>query len=301
MGDTRGTRAPPGQAQAPRRAPDSRRRLPEDTREFARGAGAAFVNILVTFPAHKVMFRQQLHGVSARRAARGMYAEGAAFLYRGVVPPLIQRSAAMALMFGLYDRYLTEMRKRWAPASAAGVVAQQALAAVAAGSTEALMAPLERVQTLLQAPQYNRTLHGTWDAFVKLRGHGVREYYRGFTGLLLRNGPSNALFFTLRRPLKDALPPARSRLGDASNDFISGALLGASISTALYPVNVVKTHMQGRIGGRFESPLKALFHVYEARGRRPARLFRGVHINFSRSCLSWGIINSTYEALGKIL
>lgn len=297
MGDTSAAGAPQDQSQPP----ESRRRLSGDTREFARGAGAAFVNILVTFPAHKVMFRQQLHGVSARRAARGMYAEGAAFLYRGVVPPLIQRSAAMALMFGLYDRYLTELRKRWAPAGAVGVIGQQALAAFAAGSTEALMAPLERVQTLLQAPQYNRTFRGTWDAFAKLQGHGVREYYRGFTGLILRNGPSNALFFTLRGPLKDALPPARSRLGDAANDFMSGALLGASISTALYPVNVVKTHMQGRIGGRFESPLRALVHVYEARGRRPARLFRGVHINFSRSCLSWGIINSTYEALGKIL
>ena len=39
--------------------------------EFVRGAVAAIVNVLATFPANKLMFRQQVHGHSAVTAYRG--------------------------------------------------------------------------------------------------------------------------------------------------------------------------------------------------------------------------------------
>lgn len=265
--------------------------------EFARGGGAAFVNIVTTFPVNKLMFRQQLTGASTRAAFRGMYHEGMGKLYRGVGPPLVQKTLSMALMFGLYDRYYCLLRGTSSTADLPEV-AVVGLAGIAAGSTEAMVTPLERVQTLLQTPRYNRAYTGTLDALVKLRPYGMREYYRGASAILMRNGPANVLYFGLRRQVKECLPRSTSQAHDALNDFISGALLGASISTLFYPVNVVKAHMQSDVGGRYAGVWETLREVYAQRGSL-AGIYRGVHINFTRSLVSWGIINSVYELMHK--
>lgn len=60
---------------------------------------------------------------------------------------------------------------------------------------------------------------------------------------MLRNGPSNIIFFGCRDPLRSALPESMERLGFLA-DFVSGACLGAFISTIFYPINTTKTHMQ---------------------------------------------------------
>mmetsp|Transcript_13804 Transcript_13804/g.44184 ORF Transcript_13804/g.44184 Transcript_13804/m.44184 type:complete len:314 (-) Transcript_13804:120-1061(-) len=283
-------------------SPDSARKSAKSSREYLRGAGASIVNIVATFPLNKVMFRQQLDGSTVRSAVYGIYREGAGQLYRGVVPPLLQRSVALALMFGLYDTYYLGLKRRCPGTTPGGVgdVSLRVLAAVGAGSTEAIMTPFERIQTLLQAPQYNGTFRGTYDAMGKLRAFGISEYYRGFTGVLLRNGPSNALFFLLRTPVKNALPPTRSRSMSLMYDFVSGSLLGASISTLFYPINVIKTHMMQRVGGRFIGPVRAVRQVLAVRGSW-SKIYRGAHLNFTRACLSWGIINCTYEALGSVI
>ena len=259
--------------------------------EFVHGAFSAFVNILVTFPINKVMFRQQAEGLSVRQAIASVQGEGLGQLYRGVGPPLLQRSLSMSLMFGLYDWYYKALR-RW------GVVTSHwpcsVAAALAAGSTEALLTPLERVQTLLQHRRFTERFDNTWDTAVKLRPLGIREYYRGVSAILLRNGPSNALFFTLREPVRDLLPNTGSPTWNVARDFFSGALLGASLSTAFFPLNVAKTMMQSQLGGTHPNIATVLRRVVAERGS-VGLLYRGVHVNFSRSLLSWGIINSAYE------
>jgi hypothetical protein len=188
--------------------------------EFVRGALAAFTNILVTFPVHKVMFRQQVEGKSALRSARGVAAEGLSNLYRGVGPPLAQKSLSMAAMFGLYDVYYKAILRRLEPEddddstahlSYGATLMAQAVAATLAGSTEALLAPLERAQSLLQHRRFNGHFSNTWDVFQKLYPYGIREYYRGITPILMRNGPSSAMFFCLRGPVTDLLPRSKSR------------------------------------------------------------------------------------------
>ena len=115
--------------------------------------------------------------------------------------------------------------------------------------------------------------------------------------ILLRNGASNVLFFGLRERLKEAAPHDGGRGSSAAWDFACGALIGAFISTVMYPLNVVKTHMQSRVGGPYSGVLTTTAELYRARGRSVRALFRGVHINYTRSLISWGIINSTYEML----
>ena len=73
------------------------------------------------------------------------------------------------------------------------------MSAFMAGCTEATLVPFERVQTLMQETQYHGKFKNTPAAFYQLyTQYGVREYYRGLSAVLMRNGPSNVIFFASR-------------------------------------------------------------------------------------------------------
>ena len=175
----------------------------------------------------------------------------------------------------------------------------KAVAALLSGCTEATLAPFERVQTLMQDPRYNEMFKNTPTAFRQLYlEHGIREYYRGLSAVLIRNGPSNVIFFFSREHVKKLLPTEwtqRTSWTSGLTDFFCGACTGALISTIVYPVNVTKTHMQLVIGGSHMSFLKVFRDLLSNRGWKG--MFAGVHVNYTRSFLSWGIINYTYEVI----
>ena len=58
--------------------------------------------------------------------------------------------------------------------------------------------------------------------------------------------------------------------------------------------------MQSTLGGKFESPRSVFYTVLVERGKLTA-MYRGVHLNYTRALLSWGIINASYELLRQIL
>lgn len=263
-------------------------------KEYVCGALASLVNISVTFPLNKVMFRQQVQGIRLVRAIRQLHREGLVYLYRGLLPPLLQRTATVSLMFGTYAHYNAVLQERlphtpW--------LLTHTIAALGAGSTEALLAPFERVQVVLQVEDFHGDVHNTLHAFRTISRCGIAELYRGVSAILLRNGPSNVLFLGLRDPLQQMFPHPEGRFGSTLTAFISGAGLGAALSTAFFPLNVVKTRMQTRIGGPFLSIRGALQETLAERNYRWRKLFRGVHVNYTRSFVSWGIINAVYEHL----
>ena len=115
---------------------------------------------------------------------------------------------------------------------------------------------------------------------------------------MLRNGPSNIIFFGCRDPLRSVLPESLEKFGLVA-DFLSGACLGAFISTIFYPLNTTKTHMQASLGGEFRSFSSVFLSLVKERGVRG--MFKGVHVNYTRSFMSWGIINMTYGYLFRTL
>lgn len=172
------------------------------------------------------------------------------------------------------------------------------IAANFAGTCEAILMPLERVQTLLQDWRYHKKFKNTPHAFsVLLREYGIKECYRGLVPIIYRNGLSNLMFFSLREKSKELLGNNSS---PAAN-FFRGALIGGITSTVFYPVNVIKIHMQSKIGGDFEKFSTCVKDVYIARNRSLTSFYQGVHLNFMRSCFSWGVINASYEFLKKLL
>ena len=82
-------------------------------------------------------------------------------------------------------------------------------------------------------------------------------------------------------------------------DFLCGSVTGAFISTIFYPINATRTHMQLVVGGKFTSFRSVFRDLLRTRGLHG--MFKGVHLNYSRSFLSWGIINVTYEFIHKRL
>lgn len=67
--------------------------------------------------------------------------------------------------------------------------------------------PFERIQTLLADSHYHTHFKNTSQAFHYVcTNHGCRELYRGLTPILLRNGPSNVLFFIMREEAAAQLP-----------------------------------------------------------------------------------------------
>jgi len=267
--------------------------------EALLGWTSAFINICFTFPLNKMIFRQQLHGFTAKSAIVQLYGEGLGSLYRGVLPPLIQKSCSVAIMFGSYDQFKSSLHHSSMSSNLHPAVVVCS-AAVAAGWCEAVLMPFERVQTLLQDSSQSRQFKNTKDAFLRLPvEYSFREYYRGLSAILIRNGLSNVFFFSLRTPI--SLFTQELGAPKPASDFASGAMLGACISTVMYPLNTVKTHMQINLGTTFVGIYQTFLQVLRARGGEYKKLFRGVHLNCTRALMSWGVINMSYEYLKHIL
>ncbi|XP_076361018.1 mitochondrial nicotinamide adenine dinucleotide transporter SLC25A51-like [Tachypleus tridentatus] len=270
----------------------------EDFKEFFSWWGAAFINISLTFPINKIIFRQMLDGVHTYAAVQQLKLDGLYYLYRGCLPPLIQKTVSVSIMFGTYNEYSRYIRNN-VPSVSPFVCLS--ISAVLAGTTEALLMPFERIQTLLQDRQYHNRFHNTFHALWEIKKFGVKEYFRGLTPILIRNGISNMLFFEFRGKIKEKLPPSQTCFGRILKDFISGAVVGALISTIFYPVNVIKAKMQVQCGTRFLSFSEAFALTYYERDCSLRKLFYGVHVNYTRAFVSWGIINASYEFLEKLV
>ncbi|KAG7172752.1 Solute carrier family 25 member 51-like, partial [Homarus americanus] len=235
--------------------------LADDGREFVCGWGAAFINITVTFPMNKLMFRQNthcifplqmLHGISTASAVKQLKREGLKNLYRGILPPLCQKTISTSIMFGMFDQY-GKLLKYYQPQLSDDMM-RQAVEHQCRSTHESVwvvrvvyVLPLVCVVVLL-LPECYRLIVNSIHTTREMWKFGVKEYYRGMVSILLRNGPSNILFFGLRTEVKTRLPdPGRSWWGHILSDFVSGAFLGAFISTVMYPINVIKAHQQTQV------------------------------------------------------
>lgn len=135
-----------------------------------------------------------LHGVEVKPAIQMLHQEGISFLYRGILPPLAQKTISLSLMFGVYDG-----AKRPLINYGINEYLAKILAAVTAGTVEGLLMPFERIQTLLADSTHHHKFKNTTKAFqYAYVNYGYCELFRGGTPIILRNGSSNALFFILR-------------------------------------------------------------------------------------------------------
>lgn len=244
-----------------------------------------------------MIFRQMLHGVQLNQAFGQIRSEGITYLYRGIFPPLAQKTISLSLMFGVYDGTRRPLIEYYGM----NEYAAKTIAGMMAGTVEAVLMPFERVQTLLADATYHKKYRNTHHAFRLITiEHGFKELYRGLVPILWRNGPSNAMFFVMREEADQRLAKGATVASQRMQEFVAGACIGAFISSVFYPINVLKVTMQSRIGGPSESMWVALLQVYNERDRKLRNVYKGVSMNCTRAFFSWGIMNSAYEQLKKV-
>ena len=73
--------------------------------QFVSGYVAACTSITILYPLNKLIFRQILEGTSFRQAFVQLCHEGFHNLYRGLLPPLLQKSTSYSIMFGTQHEY----------------------------------------------------------------------------------------------------------------------------------------------------------------------------------------------------
>lgn len=83
-------------------------------------------------------------------------------------------------------------------------------------------------------------------------------------------------------------------------DFLSGAFIGAFLSTLFYPLNVIKVSMQTTMGTPNQSITDAFKTIYTERGSKVRNVFKGCSINCWRAFVSWGIISVSYEGIKRL-
>lgn len=237
-----------------------------------------------------------LHGIKARSAFDQLKDEGVYYLYRGMLPPLCQKSLSLSLMFGVFEEVRQPLLKVDVDPYTAKIVG-----GLVAGTTEGVLMPFERIQTLLANSHYHNEFKNTLHAFKVLQTYGIREYYRGLVPVLLRNGPANVCFFILREELQQYIGHYNNEFIKTSAEFFGGAIIGAFLSTLFYPLNVLKISMQNKVGGDFEGPWKVLVRVYKERGGKIRYIYHGVLINCTRAFISWGVMNTAYEHIKHVV
>lgn len=238
-----------------------------------------------------------MHGVETTFALNQLQKEGLGFLYRGMLPPLMQRSLSMSLMFGVYDGCLQPLLVQEVNPYLAKICA-----GVIAGCFEATLMPFERVQTLLIHPKFHKEFKNTAHAASHIARHyGIKEFYRGLIPILLRNGPSNAMFFIIRDEVRYRVPHQDKFFYQGLQNFLAGATIGALLSTLFYPLNVIKIAMQCELGGPHRTIVYEFKYILRKRGSKFTNFYHGALLNISRAFLSWGIINASYEVFRKII
>lgn len=136
-----------------------------------------------------------LHGIKIRSAFNQLHNEGLSYLYRGIGPPLMQKTLSLSVMFGVYDG----VKKPAIDVYGINQYSAKCIAGMVSGTFEAVLMPFERVQTILADSYYHEKYRNTYHAFRMIYTElGWKELYRGLVPILLRNGPSNAVFFILR-------------------------------------------------------------------------------------------------------
>ncbi|XP_065164545.1 mitochondrial nicotinamide adenine dinucleotide transporter SLC25A51 isoform X2 [Atheta coriaria] len=242
-----------------------------------------------------MIFRQMLDGISMKSALLQLHNEGIYFLYRGMAPPLAQKTLSLSVMFGMYEN----IRR---PLNACNVNDYTAkfIAAMLSGTAEVTFMPFERVQTLLSCSAYHLQFRNMYHAFRVVGTYGFTEYYRGIVPILWRNGPSNACFFIARDEVNKLIPPENSVLLHTVHGFVSGAVIGAVTSSIFYPLNVVKISMQSTLGGRTPNMFVAFKQIYVERGGKIRYIYTGIEANLIRAFLGWGVMNAAYGYMRRI-
>ncbi|KAI3454195.1 hypothetical protein Pfo_010858 [Paulownia fortunei] len=231
-----------------------------------------------------------------------MKTDGWTGLFRGNFVNVIRVAPSKAIELFVYDTVNKNLSPKPGEQPKLPIPPSLVAGACAGVSSTLVTYPLELLKTRLtiQRGVYN----GLLDAFVKiLQEGGLGELYRGLTPSLIGVIPYAAANYcaydTLRKAYRKIFQ--QEKIGNIETLFI-GSTAGAISSTATFPLEVARKHMQvGAVSGRqvYKNVLHALASILEQEG------IQGLYKGLGPSCLKLvpaaGISFMCYEACKRIL
>ncbi|XP_054636371.1 mitochondrial carnitine/acylcarnitine carrier protein isoform X1 [Dunckerocampus dactyliophorus] len=210
--------------------------------------------------------------------------EGLLGLYKGMGAPLVGVAPMMAIsFFGFGLGKQLQQTDPGQPLTHGQIFLSGCLAGV---FTTVIVAPGERIKCLLQVqagsgtPKYS----GPLDCAMRLyKEQGIRSVYKGTVLTLIRDVPSNGLYFLTYEYLKNLLTPegqSVSQLG-AAYILLAGGVAGLLNWTIALPPDVLKSNFQTAADGKYRGLVDVLRTLLREEG--PKALYKGFNAVFLRA------------------
>ncbi|KAG1330089.1 adenine nucleotide transporter BT1, chloroplastic/mitochondrial [Cocos nucifera] len=228
--------------------------------------------------------------------------EGWKGLFRGNFVNVIRVAPSKAIELFTYDTAKKILTPKMGEPPKLPVPSSLVAGAFAGVSSTLCTYPLELLKTRLtiQRDAYDNLLH----AFIKiLREEGPAELYRGLTPSLIGVVPYAATNYFAYETLKKLYRKTfkEEEIGNIATLLI-GSAAGAISSSATFPLEVARKHMQvGALSGRqvYKNMLHALISILEKEGI--GGLYKGLGPSCMKLVPAAGISFMCYEACKKIL
>ncbi|XP_065817812.1 mitochondrial carnitine/acylcarnitine carrier protein [Labrus bergylta] len=210
--------------------------------------------------------------------------EGVLGLYKGMGAPLAGVAPMMAIsFFGFGLGKQLQQTDPSKPLTNTQIFLSGCLAGV---FTTVIVAPGERVKCLLQvqASSGQSRYAGPLDCAVRLyKEQGLRSVYKGTVLTLIRDVPSNGLYFMTYEYLKNFLTPEGQSVSQLStpNIILAGGIAGILNWTIALPPDVLKSNFQTAAEGKYRGLLDVLRTLLREEG--PKALYKGFNAVFLRA------------------
>lgn len=219
---------------------------------------AGCAGIIAGHPLDTLKVHVQSGRGSALECTRALLKGGTlATAYRGVGAPLGGIAAVNAIVFGAYGN-----TRRALPNPDA--LSTHAAAGAASGFLQSFaLAPVELVKTRQQLAKSGDGMpSGAWaGARHIVRTGGFKALFRGLSITVVRDSPALAIYFTSYEAITR---------GDQSfmKVFTAGGIAGTLSWILLYPIDVVKSRIQGDVAGRYSGAWDCFVKSIKSEGWR---------------------------------
>ncbi|XP_053704420.1 mitochondrial carnitine/acylcarnitine carrier protein isoform X1 [Synchiropus splendidus] len=214
----------------------------------------------------------------------GLCFQGVLGLYKGMGAPLAGVAPMMAIsFFGFGLGKQLQQSDPGKPLTHSQIFLSGCLAGV---FTTVIVAPGERIKCLLQvqAGSAKSRYTGPVDCAVRLyKEQGIRSVYKGTVLTLIRDVPSNGLYFLTYEYLKNVLTPEGQSVSQLSTPkiLLAGGVAGILNWTIALPPDVLKSNFQTAADGKYTGLVDVLRTLLREEG--PKGLYKGFNAVFLRA------------------
>lgn len=229
---------------------------------------------------------------------------GVRSFYSGASLPLLAQGIENAVIFSVYRTVSVRLESTAvgsSPTTPPWRSPPKLIAAAAAGAAVSfVLTPVEYLKCNMQAGRRKLRCGGHCTSVPKLvldtyHLHGLRGFYRGHSGTLLRAVPGNVAYFISYEQMKLWLGAGGPDGGWWSSVglTLAGGLSGCAYWSICFPADVVKTRMQVDPSWSSYRFTEAVSRQYKGEGLRG--MYRGWRVTAIRSFVSSAVVFSVYE------